>query len=139
MIKILFVILLAISSILEAAPTVVSNSLTPDTEFRRDEIVRIFTRKKSHWSDGHKITVFIKDINSIEHKMFTIDILKITPYRYKSIVDSVVYSGENTPVIEISNDSEMIHKLYTTPYSIGYLNYTVIINDSAKVVQITYD
>lgn len=125
--------------LIAATPVVATNALAPDNNFQRDEIVKIFTRKKSHWSDGHKITVFVKDINSIEHKMFIIDILKITPFRYKSIVDSVIYSGENTPAIEISSDTEMIHKLSTTPFSIGYVNYTVMFNDSVHLVEISYE
>lgn len=123
----------------ENYPIVVSNSSTEDTTLTRLELVRVFTRRNSHWIDGHKITVFIKDMNSLEHRLFTMDVLNISPYKYKTLVDSVVYSGENTPPIELSNDNEMMSKLLSTPYSIGYLNYTIVINLPNNIIQINYE
>lgn len=119
--------------------TVAGNQTVSEVNLDHHDLVNIFTRKKVHWADGHKITVFIKDSESIEHKMFIMDVLNLTPYKYKTLVDTVVYSGENTPAIELSNDADMMRRLYNTPYSIGYFNYTIVINDSTGIIKIKYD
>jgi ABC-type phosphate transport system substrate-binding protein len=123
-----------------ATPSVVANNMVPDNKLSRMEIVDIFTRKKHFWSNGKKIIVYIKPTDSIEHKIFVMNVLNISTYKYKTMLESVTYSGANTPVIEISSDEEMISKLERTPYSIGYVNYgTVYINDSTDLIKITYD
>jgi len=134
----IFVIVTFISTKISAEPTtVVSHPWVYETNLSRYDLVRIFTRKDNRWKDGHKITVFIKGQDSLEHRIFVMDILQLTPYKYHSIVDSVVYSGETTPPIEVATDSEMIDTLSKTPYSIGYLNYTVLISDDKKISKIT--
>lgn len=119
-------------------PSVIANS-AKTSNISHHEIVNIFTRKQSHWSDGHKITVYTKVLNSIEHKMFAINILNLSLFKYKSLLDSSIYSGTNSSVIELSSDEEMMSKLSNTPYSIGYVNYHVIINDNTSLINVLYD
>lgn len=126
-------------SIYASETTVAANETVPEIKMDKMDLVKIFTRKKSHWLNGHKIVVFIKNSESIEHKLFIMDVLHLTPFKYHTLVDSVVYAGENTPAIELSNDTEMMRRLSSTPYSIGYLNYSILINDSTGIIKIQYD
>lgn len=116
--------------LLAKEPQVIANSTIPYDTVSRTELVNIFTRKKLFWEDGHRITVFIKPMNSVEHKIFTIDILNMTPYSYKSMADSIIWSGKNTAPREIASDDEMILQLSRTPYSVGYINYSTVIYNS---------
>ena len=97
-------------------------------DLNQDELVRIFTRKKIFWPSGQKIAVFIKPQSSLEHKLFAISVLNLTPYKYKSMVDNEVYTGANNPPTEVDSDEAMIATLSRTPNSIGYVNYSVVIN-----------
>lgn len=128
------------ASLADNEPKVIAQPFVPEKKIGTTELVHIFTRKTMFWSDGHKIKVFTKPTDSIEHKLFSISILGLTPYKYRMMLDSVIYSGVNTPVIEVNSDEEMILKVSTTPYSIGYLNYnTIITNMNTDIITIYYE
>lgn len=113
----------------ENGPSVVAERHVDLTSLEQSELVRIFTRKKVFWPSGHKISVFIKPLNSLEHKIFSINILNLSPYKYKSLTDATVYSGNNNPPTEIESDEQMLSILSKTPNSIGYVNYSIVINN----------
>jgi|LakMenE18May11ns_1017448.scaffolds.fasta_scaffold9593549_2 ABC-type phosphate transport system substrate-binding protein len=120
----------------EEAPRVVIQKQVELTALEQSELVRIFTRKKVFWPSGQKISVFIKPQNSLEHKIFSINILNLTPYKYKSLTDSIVYSGANNPPTEVDSDEQMLSILARTPNSIGYVNYSIIINNDNQLITI---
>jgi ABC-type phosphate transport system substrate-binding protein len=120
----------------EEAPRVIVQKQVELTALEQSELVRIFTRKKVFWPSGQKISVFIKPQNSLEHKIFSINILNLTPYKYKSLTDSIVYSGANNPPTEVDSDEQMLSILARTPNSIGYVNYSIIINNDNQLITI---
>jgi ABC-type phosphate transport system substrate-binding protein len=126
-------------AVFAAEPQVLAEKNIADKQLSKYDLINIFTRKKQFWSDGHKIKVFTKPTDSLEHRMFTISVLNITPYKYRTLLDSVIYSGANNSVNEISSDAEMLTKLAATPYSIGYVNYTIIVNSNSQLIEIKYD
>lgn len=117
-------------------PTVIAERHIELTSIEQSELIRIFTRKKVFWPSGQKISVFIKPLNSLEHKIFSINILNLSPYKYKSLTDSVVYSGSNNPPTEIESDEQMLSMLARTPNSIGYVNYSIVINNDNHLMSI---
>lgn len=117
-------------------PTVIAQKQVELTSIEQSELIRIFTRKKVFWPSGQKISVFIKPQNSLEHKIFSINILNLSPYKYKSLTDSVVYSGSNNPPTEIESDEQMLSILARTPNSIGYVNYSIVINNDNQLMSI---
>ena len=131
--KILFIFLLYIKMCVSAEPSVVLHSPANAKRYRtmsQHELISIFSRKKLFWDDGSKITVFIKPLNSMEHKVFLLSSLSLTPYKFKVLLENIIYSGNNNPPIEVINDDDMLLKLTTTPNSIGYINYSIIVNDN---------
>jgi ABC-type phosphate transport system substrate-binding protein len=100
-------------------------------------IQRIFTRKETHWSNGDNITVFIKPIDSIEHRNFVTNVLNMTMYRYQQSLENITYTAAATPVIEVSSDVKMMNAIHTHPGSIGYVNYDLVVND--KIIKICDD
>jgi hypothetical protein len=119
--------------------TVIAQRDVPVRQIDNADIVSIFTRKQLFWPNGYKTVVFTKPLDSIEHKLFTINVLNLTPYRYKTILDGVVYSGNNSTIIEVASDNEMVLKLSSTPYSIGYINNLVMVHYNNGVVKIKYE
>jgi len=128
-----FTIFLICSQLIYAVePTIVAEPSVSYSAINQSELISIFTRKKIFWPDGHRISVFIKPQTSVEHKMFAISVLNLSPFRYKTLLDSVIYSGANNPAIELQSDEEMIIRISSTPYSIGYLNYTIVVNNNTN-------
>jgi ABC-type phosphate transport system substrate-binding protein len=91
-------------------------------------VVKIFTKKVTHWADGQLITVFIKPINSIEHRDFVQHWLNMSNSRYKQELESQTYTGRAINVVEVDSDGEMLIKISSTIGSIGYVNYGLVVN-----------
>lgn len=104
----------------------------------RTSLQKIFTRKVTRWPDGRNITVFIKPINSIEHKAFITNILQMRPFMYQQMLEQQIYSGKASSVVEINNDSQMIFKIESTPGSIGYIDYELYV-ENKKVIIVDVD
>lgn len=101
------------------------------------QLTKIFTKKQFFWPTGQKIVVFIKPIDSLEHRLFVMDVLNMTPYRYKIAIEEILYTGSSTAPIEIATDDEMILRIKQTPNSIGYLNYTTLLaNKDNNIISI---
>lgn len=101
----------------------------------RIEVQRIFTRKEVRWNNGDDIIVFIKPMDSIEHRAFLANVLNMTLYKYQKSLDAVVYTAKALPVIEVSNDDKMRMAIHSHPGAIGYINYELIMNEkTVKVV-----
>lgn len=139
--KYLIMSLLLMSSIaFGVEPTVIGGTDAKLTKFDRDIIIQIFTKKKKFWENGDKISVYIKPQNSIEHKLFVIDVLKLSPFSYKRMLESITYSGLNIPPIEVNSDEQMLTLIADTPNAVGYINHTVYIKHlDDTIIAITLD
>lgn len=94
----------------------------------------LFTRKMTRWSDGQEVKIFVKPVNSIEHKEFIRSVLGMTPYNFQRQLESQTYAGRATSVNEVPTDEAMAMKITQTPGSLGYINYGII--TSNKIVYI---
>lgn len=101
-------------------------------------LLDIFTRRQKYWPDGTKIIVFIKPINSIEHKFFVMEWLGITLTKYKALLDAATYSGAASYVSEVNTDEEMLAAIATTPNSIGYLDNKVLVRGERGIKIISH-
>lgn len=100
----------------------------------------IFTRKTTRWeSSGQKITVFTRPHNSIEHKLFVMDWLQLTNYRYKKLLKQNTFSGNSSSVKIITSDEIMILIVAKTPNSIGYISNNMVLNYDSTVTYISID
>lgn len=104
------------------------------------KLTNIFTRNVTKWeTNGARITVFIRPINSIEHKTFVLQWLNLTNYRYKKLLQQNTYSGVASNVKTIYSDEQMIVIIKTTPNSIGYVGDYMVVNDDSDITFITVD
>lgn len=127
--------LLIFSTGLESNVDLVSNLSNPKVMLmNRLSVQNIFTRKMTRWSNGDNIVVFIKPLESIEHKDFVSNVLRMSPFNYKKNLDAQLYTGKSTGVMEIPTDDSMIWKVVSTPGGVGYINYDIIVSN--KIVHI---
>ena len=118
------------------AVVIFSNYKLDNTLFvNREFIRRVFTRKELRWKTGEAITVYIKPMDSIEHRNFVTNVLRMTMSRYKESLTASIASGTDT-VHEVPNGS-MVTAIHSKPGSIGYVNYDPITNE--KIIKICDD
>ena len=106
------------------------------TDYSAGAMKAIFTRKRVFWSNGERIHVFTKPVNSVEHRMFLNQWLGISTYRYKKLLNVQKYSGRNTGVQIVNSDNEMVVSLKNTPYAIGYVGNGVIVQNIDGVLEL---
>ena len=92
-------------------------------------VQRIFTRKDTRWDNGKNILVFIKPIDSIEHRIFVANVLNMTLYRYQKSLETYTYTARALPVTEVNSDDKMRVAINSHPGAIGYINYELVVNE----------
>jgi hypothetical protein len=105
-----------------------------------DSLIEIFTHKTNVWIDGSPIVVIEFPENSIEHKLFVIQNLAMTPYQYKTRKERYLYRGRAIPPITVRTQQEMYIKLLSTNNSIGYIKEKLLYKDEKNiyVVEVVY-
>ncbi len=98
------------------------NVSVPEKHYSLSEIRAIFAMRKTVWSDGSKIHVFVLPDNSPEHRQFTKSRLNMFPHQFRRIWDRLIFSGTGRAPVEVQSFEEMQERLNNTPGSIGYLN-----------------
>ncbi len=117
------------------AEVIFSNYELDDTLFmNREAVRRIFTKKDIRWPNGTKIIVYIKPIESIEHRTFVYSVLKMTMYRFLRDVESETTVGRTEPIGIVRNDIEMETRVKKRNGSVGYINYNVISNNKKIIL-----
>ncbi len=97
-------------------------------------VQRIFTRRETRWSNGDSIIVFIKPMDSIEHRNFVSNTLNMTLYRYQQSLETYTYTARALPVTEVANDQQMLTAINTHPGAIGYVNYQLVMNNKTITI-----
>lgn len=95
----------------------------------REQVQQIYTRSVTHWADGLPIRVYSKPLDSLEHRDFVMNVLQLSPYRYKTLLEEKTFAGKATGVIELLSDEEMKTKVEVVPAAIGYINYELYVNN----------
>jgi ABC-type phosphate transport system substrate-binding protein len=101
------------------------------SKYETTNLVDLFTRKTSLWAEnGLPITVYIRDFDTLEHKLFVIETLRLTWYRYRQLLEAATYSGRVSNVQIANSEEEMVTKVGSNLNSIGYsyLNKEFLIN-----------
>lgn len=135
--------MVAIPLIPTTSAEAIVHSAPPEEQISKHEPLRltnIFTRSTTKWrSNGARITVFIRPINSIEHKLFVFQWLHLTNYRYKKLLQQNTFSGIASNVKTVQSDEHMLIIITATPNSIGYVGDYMVLNDDSKLTFITTD
>ena len=85
-----------------------------------------FTLKRTVWPNGHAVQIITLNTDSIKHRRFVEDELKLFNYQIKRIWDRQIFSGSALTPIEVNDFEELIKKITSTPGSIGYIAQSYI-------------
>ena len=77
--------------------------------------------RQTVWPNGQRIVVYALPSNSITHKRFSKEILKIFPYQLDRIWRKLTYSGLGTMPIILESVSELKLAIANNPGAIGYI------------------
>lgn len=120
------------------ATIIFSNYDLENTVFlSRLTVQQIFTRRITRWVNGDNITVFIKPMESIEHRNFVNNVLNMSLYTYQKKLEAYTQATRALPVIEVSSDQKMLNAIHKHPGAIGYVNYELFIDD--KIIKVCDD
>ena len=122
---------LSISSI-----EIIVNPSVSDNNYTLSDVRAIFAMRKTHWSDGKKIQVFVLADNQHIHQKFTKSKLNMFPHQFRRIWDRLIFSGTGHAPHEVGSQDEMLEKISTVPNAIGYLEIPI---DNEEVKVLTYE
>ncbi len=100
--------------------TIITNSSVNQTTFSQSEIRQIFSARKQFWNDGTRITVYVMDPNSVQHKQFCKEKLNMFPYQLERLWHQITYSGQGDPPLFLNSQEALIKAVLNTPGAIGY-------------------
>lgn len=85
------------------------------------QLRRIYTMRKTQWSDGQRITVFVLPRHHVLHLQFSKERLEMYPYQLDRIWNKLTYSGLGVAPITIISPEALIDAVKKTPGAIGYV------------------
>lgn len=97
------------------------NQSVPEKNYSLSDIRAIFAMRKSYWSNGKKIHVFVMADDVPLHRQFTKKKLSMFPHQLRRIWDRLIFSGIGQAPETVHSIEEMLNKISTTPGAIGYL------------------
>ncbi len=128
------ILLIFYTSSLSASDIIIWREDLDTITIDRYSLQKIFTKKQSRWPNGLPIRVFIKPMDSVEHRDFVTNILGISIFTYQQLLDAQVYSGRSYSVVELPTDEQMIMNVEKTPGAIGYINYALYIGNKKVTI-----
>jgi len=120
---------------LAADYVLVVNKENPVDVLDRDTVRKIFLGKRSFWSDGHRIDVFLQPENEL-HEAFTKEVLHRSTRQFKMYWRRELYSGTGLPPEKLDDDTKIKQEIALNPRAIGYIAADNL-DDSIKRVRIS--
>ena len=100
---------------------VISNKNNFSGQLDQRSLRGFFTLKRTIWPSGRAVQIITLNTDSLEHRSFVEDKLKLFSYQVRRIWDRQIFSGSALTPIEVNSFEELITKIATTPGSIGYI------------------
>ncbi len=85
----------------------------------------IFSMRTRYWANGEKIRVFVLPDNNPVHKTFVKQKLQMFPHQLRRTWNRMTYTGTGQPPVTVDSMAEMLEKIKSTKYSIGYIDRRV--------------
>jgi ABC-type phosphate transport system substrate-binding protein len=120
---------------LAASLKVIANASVEDNQLKLKDLRSIYTMKKSLWSNGDRIVVFVLSNGSATHKEFCRTLLKVFPRQLESIWYRLVFSGTGERPVSVSSEEEMRGLVAATPGAIGYIRLEDL-HEETKIITV---
>jgi hypothetical protein len=115
---------------------IVVNRSNPVDDLSFDELRRIFLGNRSHWPNGRRITLVMREPGEPERKTVLHDICNMNEDQFKNHFVHGLFTGEILVSPKILSSSMGVRKfIFNVPGAIGYLRVGDV-DDSVKVVRI---
>ena len=135
--SLLFSILVLLSGLLEAqgAFKVIVTASSPVSSITKNELSRLFLKKKSEWADGQEVQLVDQAANSSVRASFSQAIHGKKVSAVKSYWQQMIFSGRGVPPREVASDATVLEFVKLTPNAIGYVSSKSSVN-GVKVLRI---
>lgn len=115
---------------------IVVNRSNPVNDLSFDELRRIFLGTRSHWPNGRRITLVMREPGEPERKTVLHDVCGMNEDQFKNHFVHGLYTGEILVSPKILSSPVGVRKfIFNVPGAIGYLRVGDV-DDSVKVVRI---
>jgi ABC-type phosphate transport system substrate-binding protein len=115
---------------------IVVNRSNPVNELSFDELRRIFLGTRSHWPNGRRITLVMREPGEPERKTVLRDVCGMNEDQFKNHFVHGLFTGEILVSPKILASPVGVRKfIFNVPGAIGYLRVSDV-DDSVKVVRI---
>ena len=115
---------------------IVVNRSNPVNDLSSAELRRIFLGNRSHWQNGRRITLVMRDPNEPERKAILRDVCGMNEDQLKNHFLHGLFTGEILVSPKTLSTPAGVRKfIYNVPGAIGYLRVSDL-DDSVKVVRI---
>jgi ABC-type phosphate transport system substrate-binding protein len=122
-----------------AAPVplvIVVNRLNPVSDLTQTELRKIFLGSRSHWPNGRRITLVMRDPYEPERKTILREVCGMNEDQFKNHFLHGLFTGEILVSPKILSTPAGVRKfIFNVPGAIGYLRISDL-DDSIKVVRI---
>lgn len=103
----------------------------------RDEISKIFLKKRTKWDNGSAIEPVDQLPTSTVRERFSEAVHNRSASAIKSFWQKQIFSGRGVPPQERASDSEVLDLVRSTPGAIGYVSRGAAVSGGVKVVEIS--
>ena len=109
---------------------VIVEKTNPTTAVTTADLEKLLKAGTAKWPDGHKVRIFLTDLNSADSRMLLQHVYKTTPEEMKSFVDA------HKADIQVAGSDEVVLTLVANnPGAIGMVN-VYSINSQVKVIKV---
>jgi phosphate transport system substrate-binding protein len=115
---------------------IVVNRSNPVNNLTQTELRKIFLGSRSHWANGRRITLVMRDPNEPERKTILREVCGMNEDQFKNHFLHGLFTGEILVSPKILSTPAGVRKfIFNVPGAIGYLRISDL-DDSIKVVRI---
>jgi len=115
---------------------VVVNSANPIKEISHADLMQIFLKRVSKWSNGAHVAPVDLGRRSPVRAVFTKDVHNRSVASIGTYWQQQIFSGRDTPPPEKSSDADVVTFVRETPGGIGYVDPDTPLGKGVKVVPI---
>lgn len=99
----------------------IANKNVPDAALKAGDVELIFLGKKTAWSDGSKITVFMLKSGSVKDAFLSSYVGK-TSSQFDTFWKQMLFTGKGKPPKTFASEPDLVKAVAETPGAVGVIN-----------------
>ncbi len=115
---------------------VVVHAGNPLDSIDQAKLERLFLKKESRWADNTKVQPVDRDSNAPTRVAFSRAVLKKEVNWVKSYWQRQLFSGRDTPPLELDSDRDVLEYIAKNPGAIGYVSPSTNLGAGVKALRV---